>query len=124
MPADRRKHDAAKPFALEELLNELPAARRARIKKETGRLAAEYRLGKSREALSMTEAEMAGLLEEWRVTDPGRGKGSDLTVATLCRYIEALGGKLRLGAEFPEQPVVRLDVPAGSAGVDRAAGDT
>ena len=112
MPANRKESGVGKSVPLEEVLNGLPVARRARIKKETGKLATDYLLRKSREALSMTEAEMSALLEEWEVATPDRENGSDLRVATLKRYIEALGGKLRLEADFPERSGIDLDAPA------------
>ena len=42
---------------------------------------------------------------------------SDLLLSTLTSYVEAMGGKLRLVAEFPDRPPVMLtgvgDLDAG-----------
>ena len=119
MPDDRKKTIGGKPVPYEEVLNGLPASRRARIKKETNKLAAEYRLQKSLEALSMNESELAALLEEWQIAVPDGWKGRDLKIATLSRYVEALGGKLHLEAKFPGQPGVKLDATVGLADNER-----
>ena len=43
---------------------------------------------------------------------------SDLLLSTLSGYVEAMGGKLSLVAEFPDRPPVAL---AGIAALDEAA---
>lgn len=37
-------------------------------------------------------------------------KGSDMLLSTLRQYVEAIGGKLDLTVELPNEPPIRLNV--------------
>lgn len=104
--------DYRKPIPHEEILDGLPAERRGRIEKNGAKLVAEYRLQQLRKALSMTQTEVASLLDVSQASIAEMEKRQDLKFSTLNRYVGALGGKLRLEVEFPDQPPVRLDVSA------------
>jgi DNA-binding XRE family transcriptional regulator len=59
-----------------------------------------------RQSLSITQQDLAKTLE---LTQPALSKmehQDDIQVSTLAGYIEALGGKLKLVASFPDQEVV------------------
>ena len=110
MPTDQKNIRTRKPISHRELLKKLPASERAAIKKGAEKLLAEYRLQQLREALSMTQVELAELLDIRQASVSDIEKRTDLKLSTLNRYVEALGGKLHLEVEFPKQSRVRLDV--------------
>ncbi len=64
-----------------------------------------YRLREIREALSLTQVEMASRLHvsQNRVSRIEHGDLERTQVDTLRRYVEALGGNLRLEVEFDGQ---------------------
>ena len=110
MPTDQKNIRTRKPISHRELLKKLPASERAAIKKEANKLREEYRLQQLREALSMTQVELAELLNIRQASVSDIEKRTDLKLSTLNRYVEALGGKLHLEVEFPQQSRVKLDV--------------
>ena len=112
MPTDQKNIRTRKPISHRELLKKLPASERAAIKKGAEKLLAEYRLQQLREALSMTQVELAELLEIRQASVSDIEKRTDLKISTLNRYVEALGGKLHLEVEFPKTSRVKLDVTA------------
>ena len=97
-------------------MNSLPAERRKRIKRNGAKLIAEYRLQQLRKTLSMTQTEVAKLLDVSQASIAEMEKRRDLKFSTLNRYIEALGGKLHLEVQFPDHPPVRLDVSTEAEG--------
>lgn len=88
-----------------ELIEDMPAARRARINAETDRLEAEMRLRELRNARDLSQADLADALD----TDQGNvsrlEQQADMYVSTLRRYLEALGGTLEIIAHFPDRDV-------------------
>ena len=112
MQTDHRNNGVRKPIPYEEILKELPADERTAIRKGTKKLLAEYRLQQLREAFSMTQVELAELLDIKQASVSDIENRADLKLSTLNRYVEALGGKLHLEVEFPKQPRVKLDVSA------------
>jgi DNA-binding XRE family transcriptional regulator len=94
---------------LEDKLAGLSPARRKRVEARTAELIAEEQsLRDLRHALALTQEHMA---EELGIGQDGISrleKRSDLLLSTLRSYIEAMGGKLRLVAEFPNRPPVSL----------------
>jgi DNA-binding XRE family transcriptional regulator len=103
---------------LENKLAGLSPARRKRVEARTAELIAEEQsLCDLRHALALTQEHMA---EELGIGQDGISrleKRSDLLLSTLRNYIEAMGGKLRLVAEFPNRPPVFLGGLQGMAGV-------
>ena len=101
---------------LEDMLAELSPARRKRVEARTADLIAEEQsLRDLRHALALTQEHMA---EELGIGQDGISrleKRSDLLLSTLRSYIEAMGGKLRLVAEFPNRPPVLLGGLQGMA---------
>ena len=108
--------DYRKPVPHERILNALPPERRERILKNGAKLVAEYRPQQLRKALSMTQTEVASLLDVSQASVAEMEKRQDLKFSTLNRYVEALGGKLHLEVEFPDHSSVRLDVTAETGG--------
>jgi transcriptional regulator with XRE-family HTH domain len=89
---------------LEEYLEERPVDREAveLIKKRMIAEVRAYRLRELREALSMTQVQLAEILEvsQNRVSRIESGDIERAQVDTLRRYVEAVGGHLRVEVEL------------------------
>lgn len=91
---------------LDHLLAELPAKRRANIEARAGELAT---LKDLRQAVAQTQQDLAATLGVGQDTISRLEKRSDMLLSTLRRYVEAMGGKLELVAQFPNRPPVIID---------------
>ncbi|MYB47680.1 MAG: transcriptional regulator [Dehalococcoidia bacterium] len=88
------------PFS--ELTRGFTPERRRRIEEMKRELLAEMPLHELRRARELTQRDMAKLL---KVNQPAVSKmeqRADVYVSSLRSYIEAVGGKLKIVAEFPE----------------------
>lgn len=94
-----------KPF--KELLDEMPAERRARIESRAQDTMREMRLAELRESLGLTQEELGTLLDVKQAAVARLEGRADIRLGTLHRIISALGGELEIVARFPEG-VVRL----------------
>ena len=94
--------------SLEGKLAALPKARQQKIHIEADRLAVEYMtLQDLRKAHSLTQTRLAEALGKSQVTIAQMERRGDLLLSTLRSYVEAMGGRLDLVAEFPGRaPVV------------------
>ena len=91
------------PFS--ELTRDFTPERRGRIDEMKRELLAEMPLHELRRARELTQRDMAKLL---KVNQPAVSKmeqRADVYVSSLRSYIEAVGGKLKIVAEFPEGEV-------------------
>jgi DNA-binding transcriptional regulator YiaG len=91
------------PFS--ELTKEFTPERRQRIETMKGNLLAEMPLHELRRARALTQRDLALML---KVNQPAVAKleqRADVYVSSLRSYIEAVGGKLKIVAEFPEGEV-------------------
>ena len=111
-------------IALKDKIAALPSERQQQIALMTAELIAEEKtLRDLRLALSLTQERMAETLGVGQESISRLEKRSDLLISTLGSYIKAMGGELRLVAEFPDrQPVVlkglvsmRNEITAGKA---------
>jgi transcriptional regulator with XRE-family HTH domain len=88
---------------LDQIIGGLSGERRAKIKARTQELIAEeMALRHLRQARELTQQSMANLLH---IDQAGVSKiesRSDMLLSTLRSYVEAMGGSLRLVAEFPD----------------------
>lgn len=88
---------------LDQIIASLPTERRAKITARTQKLIAEeIALRHLRQARDLTQQSMAKLLH---IDQAGISKiesRSDMLLSTLRSYVEAMGGSLRLVAEFPD----------------------
>lgn len=95
--------------ALLDKMKSVGSKRRKKIEARAAELVAEeMALRELRKAHHRTQASMAKKLG---ITQDGVSrleKRSDLLLSTLRNYVEAMGGNLRLVAEFPDQPPVML----------------
>ena len=91
------------PFS--ELTKDFTPERRRRIDEMKRELLVEMPLHELRRARELTQRDMAKLL---KVNQPAVSKleqRADVYVSSLPSYIEAVGGKLKIVAEFPEGEV-------------------
>lgn len=94
---------------LDEVIKGLPLDRQRKIEAETARLIdEEMTLRDLRKAHALTQESMAGTLHISQDGVSRIEKRSDLLISTLSSYVEAMGGKLRLVAEFPNRKPVTL----------------
>ncbi|MCE8012642.1 MULTISPECIES: helix-turn-helix domain-containing protein [Halomonadaceae] len=74
-----------------------------RAKEKADAMLLELRLAEIRHLVEMTQAEMAEALGVKQPTIAGMEKsGQDLRLSSLKRYVEAIGGKVRLDIELPD----------------------
>ena len=92
-----------KPWS--ELTKDFTPERRRRIDEMTNKMIAEMPLHELRRARALTQQDLA---ESLNVNQPAVSKmeqRTDAYISSLRSYIEAVGGKLRITAEFPEGEV-------------------
>jgi transcriptional regulator with XRE-family HTH domain len=89
--------------SLDQVIAELPAAKRAKVLARGRELIAEeIALGNLRKARKLTQVSMAKMLGMRQDSVSKIERRSDLLLSTFRSYIEAMGGKLRLVVEFPD----------------------
>ena len=94
---------------LKERMDGLPDARREKIEARAAELVAEeMSLQDLRKALKQTQVRVARELGIKQENVSRIEKRTDLLISTLNGYVEAMGGRLRLVAEFPDRPPVSL----------------
>lgn len=102
---------------LTERLDRLPPARRKKVEERAKALIAEeMSLRDLRKARKQTQVRVAKELGINQENVSRIEKRSDLLISTLNGYVEAMGGTLRLVAEFPDRPPVAL---TGIAALDK-----
>jgi DNA-binding XRE family transcriptional regulator len=62
-----------------------------------------------RQAVAQTQQDLASTLGVGQDTISRIEKRSDMLLSTLRRYVEAMGGKLELVAQFPDRPPMVID---------------
>lgn len=98
------------PKDLDEIMRELPPERRERIEKRASELIDEHMtLQDIRKAQKLTQERMAQILGIGQDSVSRLEKRTDLHLSTLNNYINAMGGSLKLVAEFPDRSPVILD---------------
>jgi transcriptional regulator with XRE-family HTH domain len=91
---------------LNQVLATLPAKRRAKVERRASELAT---LKDLRQAVAQTQEDLAVSLGVGQDTVSRIERRSDMLLSTLRRYVEAMGGKLELVAEFPDRPRMVID---------------
>lgn len=98
-----------KIVTLREEIASLPEDRRKEVEKLADALIAEeMTLRDLRKARNQTQARVAETLGIDQENVSRIEQRSDLLISTLSGYVEAMGGKLNLVAEFPDRPPVTL----------------
>lgn len=92
----------SKTKTLQQLIDSRPVESQTRIQKMAEELLLEHHLYKIREELEMSQQELARQLG---ITQPSLSalerRGNDLKLSTIKRYVETMGGKLRIDIELP-----------------------
>lgn len=91
---------------LDDVMAALPAKRRAKIERRAQELAS---LKDLRVAVERTQEDLAATLGVGQDTISRLEQRSDMLLSTLRRYVEGMGGKLELVAQFPNRPPVVID---------------
>jgi transcriptional regulator with XRE-family HTH domain len=91
---------------LDDIMAALPAQRRARIEGRAMELAT---LKDLRKAAEQTQEDLAVALGVGQDTISRLEKRSDMLLSTLRHYVESMGAKLELVAQFPNRPPVVID---------------
>ena len=98
------------PKTLSEVMKGLSRARRARIEAETAREAAEVMtLRDIRKAFQLSQDSIAKTLDMEQESVSRIEHRADLLLSTMRRYVAAMGGDLKLIAEFPNRPPIRIE---------------
>lgn len=88
---------------LKQLMAERSPESQERITRMAEEMVLEVRLQALREQLAMSQAEVAKAMG---ISQPSvvaiEQRGNDIKLSTMKRYIEAMGGKLRLNVELPD----------------------
>ena len=80
-------------------------------------IAEEMTLRRLRQAHDLTQERMAELLGVKQENVSRTERRTDLLLSTMASYVEAMGGRLKLVAEFPGQQPVVIKALADIAGV-------
>ena len=113
------------PRTLLEVMASLPPERRARIEAETARMAGEVMtLQQVRKAFNLTQNTIAKALDMEQESISRIERRADLLLSTLRDYIGAMGGALKLIAEFPDHPAIQIETLMDLAGEAPAPGKT
>ena len=105
---------------LDDVMAALPKERRQRVEARAMELATRKDL---RLAAQQTQEQLAATLGVGQDTISRLEKRSDMLLSTLRHYVESMGGRLELVAQFPNRPPVvieHLGVDAGDARKTRA----
>ena len=96
-------------ITLTERMDSLPETRRRKVEERARALIAEeMSLRDLRKARKETQARIADELGINQENVSRIERRADLLISTLNGYVEAMGGTLRLVAEFPDRPPVAL----------------
>lgn len=91
---------------LDDVMAALPTQRRERIEKRAMELAT---LKDLRVAAKQTQQNMAAALGVGQDAISRLEKRSDMLLSTLRHYVESMGGRLELVAQFPDRPPVVIE---------------
>lgn len=100
---------------LDDVMAALPKERQQRVEARAMELAT---LKDLRLAAQQTQKQLAATLGVGQDTISRLEKRSDMLLSTLRHYVESMGGKLELVAQFPNRPPVVIE----HLGVDASAG--
>jgi len=99
---------------LKQKIAKLPAKRRARVKARAEQLVAEeVSLRMLRKAMNKTQVEMAKALNVGQDTVSRYEQRTDMLLSTLQSYVQAMGGRLDLIAQFPNRKPLRVSTLEG-----------
>ena len=95
---------------LTNVMKALPKERRQRIEAGTAREAAQImRLGDLRKAFQKSQEAVAKTLDMEQESVSRIERRADLLLSTMRKYVAAMGGHLKLIAEFPDRPPIQIE---------------
>ena len=97
---------------LDDVMAALPQERRQRIEARTQELVT---LKDLRLATEKTQQQLAETLGVGQDTISRLEKRSDMLLSTLRHYVESMGGKLELVAQFPDRPPLVIERLGGES---------
>ena len=89
----------------DKLLQKMSPARRARVDKKVVALKKEMALVELRQAMDMTQTELASELKMKQAAISKFEKQSDIYISTLRKILAGMGGELVISAKFSEGEV-------------------
>ena len=84
----------------------MPDERKHRIETKKQELSKEIDLQNLRQALELTQNQLADTLKVNQAAISKMENQSDMYISTLRRFLGAMGGKLKIVAEFPDHEIV------------------
>ena len=109
------------PRKLDDVMAALPKERQQRLETRAMELAT---LKDLRQASQQTQEQLASVLGVGQDTISRLEKRSDMLLSTLRHYVESMGGKLELVAQFPNRPPVVIEHLGVDASSSRKARPT
>jgi transcriptional regulator with XRE-family HTH domain len=95
---------------LSEMMKGLPKERRERIEAEAALETAEVKtLRDMRKVFRLSQEDLAKVLDMEQESISRIERRTDLLLSTMRKYVEAMGGDLKLIAEFPNRPAIQID---------------
>lgn len=88
-----------------ELRNGMSPASRKRASARTHAMLREMPLHELRQALDLTQEELAQALRVKQASVSKLERRTDMYISTLARFVEAMGGQLEVHARFPDGDV-------------------
>ena len=92
----------------QELRNKMSPESRARAKAKAQAMLAAMDLAEMRAVKGVTQVELAVRMETRQPNVSKLERRDDVLLSTLRDYVSALGGKLRLYAEFPDEEAIPI----------------
>jgi DNA-binding transcriptional regulator YiaG len=97
------------PLTLNQKIARLPPKRRERVKKRAAELINEEMVLKDlRKALDLTQIDIAKRLGVGQDTVSRYEQRTDMLLSTLQGYLQAMGGRMTIIAEFPDRQPVKI----------------
>lgn len=94
----------AKSF--QTLRDKMSPERQARVKERTNEMLVEIALQDLRKSLDLTQEQVAEAMQMNQAAVSKMEHQGDIYVSTLRKFIEALGGHVKIVASFPDREVV------------------
>ena len=89
-----------------ELRERMSPKRQTKVAARTEAILLQMALQELRQSLGITQEEIAQALDVNQAAISKMERQEDMHISTLIRFVEALGGRLKLVASFPDQDVV------------------
>lgn len=98
-----------KDITLDDMMSRLPPDEQQAIKARAAQIQAEYATLKAlRRMAGLTQARVSKELDVPQSNISRLESNADMLLSTLRGYVEAVGGKLNLTVEMPDQPPIQL----------------